>query len=299
MMRMESCRTEIQVAPPPHERSRLSDEQLGRWSGLHLGYFDANPDIVLNCNGAVTPLLCMLESGRGMFEIGGKVLELEPGAAGLFVPDTCAARKRLRCTPGRRIAVELDLGLPSIHGLLDDDLVTPKLRPDPEFYDRELAAVLRAMAAEVAQGCPNGRLLAESLSLGVMMRLSRTHAAQPITSRERGRLSPSQMNRLDELLELELANDVSLADLAAAAGFSKPHFTRLFKNTVGVSPHRYIMRKRVELARSLLVGSNQPLAEIAVQSGFANQSHMTVAFTRDLGATPGEVRRAARHGNAF
>jgi AraC family transcriptional regulator len=299
MMRMETCRTEVEVAQPPHERSRLSDEQLGRWSGLPLGYFDANPDLVLNCNGAVTPLLCMLESGRGMFEIGGKVLELEPGAAGLFVPDTCSARKRLRCTPGRRIAVQLDLGLPAIHGLLDDDLVTRKLRPDPEFYDCELAAVLRAMAAEVAQGCPNGRLLAESLALGVVLRLSRTHAPQPKTGRERGRLSPSQMNRLHDLLEVELASDVSLADLAAAAGFSKPHFTRLFRNTVGLSPHRYIMKKRIELARSLLTGSTQPLADIAAQSGFASQSHMTVAFTRDLGATPGQIRRAARHGKAF
>jgi AraC family transcriptional regulator len=299
MKRMNTCPEETGTAPPPVERSRLTDEQLHRWAGLPLGYFDANPDIVLNCNGAVMPIVCMLESGRGMFEIGPKVLELQTGAAGLFVPDTFSGRKRLRCTPGRRIAVQLDLGLLQSHGLLDDDLVTKSLRPDPEFYDRELAAVLRTMAAEVAQGCPNGRLLAESLSLGVVLRLSQTHAAQPKTRRERGRLSPSQMSRIDELLEMELANDVSLADLAAAAGFSKPHFTRLFKNTVGLSPHQYIMRKRIELARRLLTASNQPLADIAVQSGFASQSHMTVAFTRDQGATPGEVRRAARHGNAF
>jgi AraC family transcriptional regulator len=281
--------------PPPAlvERSRLSTEALARWRGLPIGCFDANPDIVLDCSGATQPVICMLEGGRGMFELGREVLELQAGATGLFVPEAFTGPKRLRCTPGRRIVLALDLENFTRTGLIDDDLISGDFRPDPEFYDAELAAVLRAMVVEVSQGCPNGSLLAESLYLGVALRVSQTHARrQGAARRERGRLSRAQLSRIDEVIQARLSHDISLAALASEAGFSKPHFTRLFKNTVGMPPHQYLIKKRVEEARRLLRETRWSLAEIASLSGFASQSHMTGAFSRLLGETPGQARRS-------
>jgi AraC family transcriptional regulator len=293
---MQTFARNVRSPPPPSERSLISEEHLQRWQGLPIGYFDANPDILLSCNGAVLPTICMLERGRGMFEMGRDILELQPGATGIFVPEAFSGRKRLRCTPGRRIVLTIDLDLLTRKGLVDDDLVTPRLRANPEFYDAELAGVLRAMATEVAQGCPNGRLLAESLSLGVCMHLAQTRAERPRFRREHGRLSPTQIIRIDEMIQAELAAEISLGTLAALAGFSKAHFTRLFKNTTGMSPHRYVLKKRVETASKLVTQSRQPLADIAAASGFASQSHMTEAFSRQLGVPPGELRRMAAAG---
>jgi AraC family transcriptional regulator len=111
---------------------------------------------------------------------------------------------------------------------------------------------------------------------------------------ERGRLSAAQIRRLDELIDVELSNEISLDMLANAVGFSKAHFTRLFKSTMGVSPYRYVLSKRVDAASNLVKHSTESLAEIAAQSGFASQSHMTDAFSRVLGMPPGVLRRSGR-----
>jgi AraC family transcriptional regulator len=293
---MRTCATASQSPPTPAlaERSYLTEEQMRRWSGIPIACFDANPDIVLSCNELNTPTVCMLDRGRGMFEMERDVLELKPGATGLFVPEAFTGKKRLRCTPGRRIVITMQAQFLASHKLLNDELVDGRYRFNPEFYDAELAGLLRVMVSEVAQGCPNGRLLAESLSLGVLLHLARTRVERPRVRLERGRLSAAQIRRLDELIDVELSNEISLDMLANAVGFSKAHFTRLFKSTMGVSPYRYVLSKRVDAASNLVKHSTESLAEIAAQSGFASQSHMTDAFSRVLGMPPGALRRSER-----
>jgi len=222
------------------------------------------------------------------------VLELKPGATALFVPEAFTGKKRLRCTPGRRIVMTMEDQYLASHKLLDDDLVHGQFRFNPEFYDAELAGVLRVMVSEVAQGCPNGRLFADSLSLGVLLHLARTRTERLRAQLERGRLTTAQIRRLDELIDVELSNEISLDMLANAVGFSKSHFTRLFKITTGMSPYRYVLSKRVDAASDLVKNSTDSLAEIAAQSGFASQSHMTDAFSRVLGVPPGALRRSER-----
>jgi AraC family transcriptional regulator len=293
---MQTCApaAESSSAPALTERSYLTEEQVRRWSGIPIACFEANPDIVLSCNGMNVPMVCMLDRGRGMFELERDVLELKPGATGLFVPEAFTGKKRLRCTPGRRIVITVEAQYLASHKLLNDELVDGRLRFNPEFYDTELASLMRVMVSEVAQGCPNGRLLAESLSLGVLLHLARTRSERPRVQIERGRLTPTQIRRLDELIDVELSNEISLDMLANAVGFSKAHFTRLFKTTMGVSPYRYVLSKRVDAASALVRNSTDSLAEIAAQSGFASQSHMTDAFSRVLGMPPGALRRSER-----
>jgi len=293
---MQTCAPVAESPPKPSlaERSYLTEEQIRRWSGIPLACFEANPDIVVSCSGMNVPMVCMLDRGRGMFEMERDVLELKPGATALFVPEAFTGKKRLRCTPGRRIVMTMEDQYLASHKLLDDDLVHGQFRFDPEFYDAELAGVLRVMVSEVAQGCPNGRLFADSLSLGVLLHLARTRTERPRAQLERGRLTTAQIRRLDELIDVELSNEISLDMLANAVGFSKSHFTRLFKGTTGMSPYRYVLSKRVEAASNLVKNSTDSLAEIAAQSGFASQSHMTDAFSRVLGVPPGALRRSER-----
>ncbi len=84
---------------------------------------------------------------------------------------------------------------------------------------------------------------------------------------------------------------ISLAELAALSGVSRFQLLRGFARKVGITPHAYLVQRRVCLARRLLADGKTP-AEAALQAGFADQSHMTRAFTRQLGITPGRYRSA-------
>ena len=114
------------------------------------------------------------------------------------------------------------------------------------------------------------------------------------TPRVRGGLPPAAMRRIQEYVDAHLSEHVDLPVLAGIAGLSVFHFAREFKRTAGVTPHYYVLNKRVERAKTLLSRSDLSLSEIAFASGFSDQSHLTRRFRQIFGATPGEVRWSQR-----
>lgn len=109
-----------------------------------------------------------------------------------------------------------------------------------------------------------------------------------------GGLSSRQLRRARDYLEAHLAENVSLSEVAATCSLSAAHFARGFRLSVGMPPHRYLVHRRVARARELLARTRLPLSDIAVQCGFADQSHLSRVFRRVLGITPGSLRPTAR-----
>ena len=107
-------------------------------------------------------------------------------------------------------------------------------------------------------------------------------------------LTRAQMRRVDELIAAGGAEGPTLGALAAAAGYSKAQFVRLFRRTTGTSPHRYVLMHRLEEARRLITTSTLPSPAAAAEAGFPSQSHLNSAFVRVYGVTPGQARREAR-----
>ena len=85
---------------------------------------------------------------------------------------------------------------------------------------------------------------------------------------------------------------ISVDELAAEAGLSPSHFSRLFKETIGQSPHRFVMSYRVEQARKLLADPELPLVTVAVRCGFSDQAHFSRTFKQHQGTTPTAYRAA-------
>lgn len=113
-------------------------------------------------------------------------------------------------------------------------------------------------------------------------------------SHTRGGLPPGAARRVREHIEAHLSENVDLAALAAVAGFSVYHFARVFKQSTGVTPHFYLMKRRVEQAKEMLARSEAPLAEIALATGFSDQSHLARHFRQILGTTPSQFRWSQR-----
>lgn len=112
-------------------------------------------------------------------------------------------------------------------------------------------------------------------------------AAEPV----RGGLAPWQLRRAQDRLRAELGDTPSLQTVAAECGLSVSHFARAFRQSLGVSPHAWLVRQRIARAKILMRGRGPSLAEIALACGFADQSHFTRVFVREEGMSPGRWRR--------
>jgi AraC family transcriptional regulator len=105
-------------------------------------------------------------------------------------------------------------------------------------------------------------------------------------------LSPQCLQRVRDYVEGHLDEDLSLTVLADIACLSPYHFSRSFKQATGVGPQRYVIQRRLERAKTLMRRTSRPLAFIAQEAGFADQSHLTSIFHREMGVTPGRFRAA-------
>ena len=136
-------------------------------------------------------------------------------------------------------------------------------------------------------------LFAEHLTLALSAHVATQYAGvRPVQTNVRGGLSAWQRRRTLEILDANLDGTVLLTNLAAECGLSVRHFARAFKESMGLPPHRYLLKRRIDTARGLLLGSTRSLLDIALSCGFADQSHFTRVFTASVGVSPGAMRRA-------
>jgi AraC family transcriptional regulator len=120
-----------------------------------------------------------------------------------------------------------------------------------------------------------------------------THPARQIGApvlRLRVGLPPRVLRRVGEYIDVHLGETISLDTLADVAGLSPSQFSRMFKQSKGVSPGKYLLRRRVGRTMELLAGTNLSLAEIALAVGFSDQSHCSRSFNKHVGISPREYR---------
>ena len=173
-----------------------------------------------------------------------------------------------------------------------------QLNPNVELIERcttsdqVISSVGMALLAEMETEGLSGRLYAESLANVLAVHLLRHYSASPYSlPNASGGLSGQRLRQVKDFIALNYADDLRLEDLASQASMSSFHFAREFKKSTGTTPHQYLIKYRVEQAKSLLSATELSLTEIGLRSGFSHQSHFTRLFHRVTGTTPQSYRK--------
>ncbi|WP_437670306.1 helix-turn-helix domain-containing protein [Sorangium sp. So ce131] len=153
---------------------------------------------------------------------------------------------------------------------------------------RELALSM-LHEAETGGDAAAGYIEASAVVLAARMLRAAGLAVRPAA---RSGLSLPVLRRAKELLYEGMDRNVGVVELADAAGMNVHHFSRMFKRSTGLSPHRYLGQIRVEHAKTLLADARRRIVDVAAAVGFANASHFAAFFRKATGMTPGAYRRA-------
>jgi AraC family transcriptional regulator len=176
-------------------------------------------------------------------------------------------------------------------GMYERDVVEVELRDELRIDDPAIHRTAMAIATEAAQGGPGSKLLIDSLSTELCVHILRNHA--DVLFRETGGtdgLTLSQERTIRDYIHEHLHEPIPLDDLAAEVALSRFHFARRFRRSTGLSPHEFVLRHRVARAATMLSRTDVPLVDVAARCGFADQSHLTRVFKKQVGATPARYR---------
>jgi len=134
---------------------------------------------------------------------------------------------------------------------------------------------------------------AEQVMDAVVTHVARNYChVRTMSTFDRDRLAPWQIRKVNTIVSAKIEGRLSVDDLACACALSPSHFSFLFKNTTGCTPHQWLLNRRIDLAKGLLRNTDESLASIASAAGFSDQSHFTRVFSRRVKSSPSAWRRA-------
>ncbi len=196
---------------------------------------------------------------------------------------------------GEESAADSDAGLDAIFVTIDPAKLIlaaaenltfrPRLTERLIGQDAELLKLALTLEAECAAGYPEGTLFWNETAYAVIRRVLAGHSTAPAAETHRS-LGSEAVARIRDYVLSHLETPIDVAVLADIAALSPFHFSRMFARTVGVSPHRYVVHLRLQRAVALIREGRLTLAEVAVRTGFSDQSHLTRWMRRVHGITP-------------
>jgi len=162
------------------------------------------------------------------------------------------------------------------------------------FQDEQLRLLLTEMEREATSGSATGPLYSDLLGLTFSVALIRKYGRTPAAPLvHKGGIAKPSLNRVLEFIATNLSSQLRLEDMAAVAGLSIFHFARAFRESMGVTPHQYVLQRRIDHAKTLLRTHGWNIDAIASATGFADTSHLSKAFRRQVGTSPKTWQRQA------
>jgi AraC family transcriptional regulator len=185
---------------------------------------------------------------------------------------------------------------PTLLQQIGQDWIDPdKIELRPQFMSKRddlIQSIFATLSAELATGGIGSNLLVDSLKTTLAIHLLRSYCTTvPRLSSYTDGLSAAKLILIKDYINTHLDRDLKLAELSAIAQISTYHFLRLFKKSLGITPHQYILQQRIVEAQYLLKSSSLDISEIAFRVGFCDSSHLTRCFKNSLGMIPSQWRQ--------
>lgn len=163
------------------------------------------------------------------------------------------------------------------------------VQPTSRLDDPRISALMNAIEAEQAMGSPAGKIFMDTMEQVIATLLLQRNSAQPML-KVRGGLAPFRRRMVIDLIETRLHEPLGLSDLAEATGLSQSHFSQMFRTSMGLSPHQYVLRQRIKRAQQLMRNPHYRMIDIALRCGFSTQQHFSRIFRVLTGITPSQYR---------
>jgi AraC family transcriptional regulator len=275
------------VEPLLHAHPTLSSSSV-RWSGLAVEDYSV-PACVLPRHEHLENFVHVVLRGSVKYEVltRGKVLDFRAGPGTTFIlPQGTIDELRWK-GPTHRIAVAIHPSL--LVNALDETAHERNIELTEHWNltDQNILAVLLAMTTDLDAGSPAGRLYGECLADALAVYLLNRYSVRCYTPLAcKGGLPGYRLKRVLDHIGDNLAEDLSLAQLAAVAGMSPHYFAELFKRSTGQAPHRYVLSQRIERAQQGLADPGRSVIEVGLNVGFQNPSHFARIFRKFVGTTP-------------
>src|SRR5689334_8328911 len=281
-------------APWSHANPILSSAARG-WEGINVDVFRSrNVDFVAQYSDHVISIVL-----RGPFNLlqrrdgrvaratmrGGDIIITPVGEPKLLSHREEAEILKVRIDPGffDGVVAEAVAGPPGSSKLLDNF----------GTRDAHIESLARALLAEARTEGLASAIYVESLANQLVVRLLRRYSSARKLVEDPTPLARYKLDRATDYINDNLREDLRLRDIARTLSMSPYHFAHVFKQTVGVTPHRYVIERRMEGANSWLRDTSLPIMQVALSVGYSNQSHFSTVFHRHTGRSPRGYRRDA------
>lgn len=273
------------------------------WDGVTVDLYDRVPDCSVRYAAFDHHVICYCTSGKARMVQGrdGALHENVTSAGmSLVMPAGCESLWEGDIAASTRLRVPTALVTSAAEQLGRRAAAAFEIRNVFETRDPIVEHIAVTLAAELHRAAhPAQRLIVDALSCALAAHMLRSYNRFDIADPPSlSKLGQAEIARLTSYVEDNLHRQISLGELAALVGISRFHFTRLFKRSTGVTASVFVERCRIARARALLEAGGVALAEIALITGFADQSHFTRRFHRLTGCTPGTYARERGSGRS-
>ena len=288
------------VEPFLHAHPTLSSSSV-RWRGLALEDYSI-PSCVIPRHEHVENFLHVVLRGSVKYEVltRGKALEFRASPGTTFILPRGTIDELRWKGPTHRIAAAIHPSL--LVNALDETAreCSIELTEHWNLTDPNIMAVLLAMTTDLDGGSPAGRLYGESLANALAVYLLNRYSVRRYTPvAYRGGLPGYRLKRVLDYIGDNLAEDLSLSQLATVVGMSPHYFSELFSKSTGHPPHRFVLLQRIERAKQSLHDRGRSIVEVGLNAGFQNPSDFARMFRKLVGTSPSPFQSEVQSGRTY